>query len=623
LSGDAARATGTTTDVERFIASLPKIDPDAPDEQAKKPDEQGAPRKERASEPNQRPSDPNEAGERRSRPSKEPKHAYEPNEIIAGKYQLLRLIGQGGMGSVWLARNAALDIDVAVKLIRRERATPEAAQRLLQEARAAARLGHPSIVRVFDFGESEHSDPFIVMEILKGESLRDLLARKKRLKPTRAVRTLLPIASALTAAHSKGIIHRDLKPDNILLVPEADGAVVPKVVDFGIAKLHQDKFDTRFTQAGQIMGSPGYMSPEQLDGRSDIDARTDVWTFAVVLYETLTGKRPFEGNGYGAMLSAVMLKDPTPTTEHGAGDDALWAIVSRGLSKKLSERWPTMREMGVALAQWAVDKGIDNDITGISLFAHWLHSGDGPLSDAPSAPRGALSMDEGLNSLPPPLVEPIDDDLADASTELDHQVDPQRSTPIPRTAESLSKAEAEQPPGGAGAQPVLPGRTPYRSSRPSPVLVVDPPPLSRRRLERPLILLAAVMFCVGIAVTWVSRSLMFPPSDPTPGAAGTETLAAPPTGLPSSAQTSGAPTPPPLMGAEAAAAAGSTAPSVTPPPPPTTTAGPEPTASATAAPNATGAPGTRRTTQTKPTQGDKRGTIKQTQPMPLPKLPNF
>src|SRR5262249_9662448 len=160
-------------------------------------------------------------------------------DVIDDKYKLTRIIGRGGMGAVWAAHNIPLDIDVAIKLIRRDRTAPGAADRLLTEARAAARLMHPAIVRVFDFGETSQGDPFIVRELLRGESLSAILRRKKRLSPTVAVQTLLPVAAALASAHGKGIVHRDLKPDNIIVITDENGALVPKIVDFGIAKLLQ------------------------------------------------------------------------------------------------------------------------------------------------------------------------------------------------------------------------------------------------------------------------------------------------------------------------------------------------------------------------------------------------
>src|SRR5262249_49057612 len=141
---------------------------------------------------------------------------YVPGGVIGAKYRLTRVLGEGGMGAVWAARNLKLDVDVAIKLIRREVAADDTSERLLQEARAAARIGHPCIVRVYDFGETEFKDPYIVMELLEGESLRQALERKGRLPVVNAVQTLLPVASALSAAHAKGIIHRDVKPENVL-----------------------------------------------------------------------------------------------------------------------------------------------------------------------------------------------------------------------------------------------------------------------------------------------------------------------------------------------------------------------------------------------------------------------
>ena len=164
---------------------------------------------------------------------------YREGDVVAGKYQLGRHLGEGGMGDVWLAHNETLDIDVALKLIRGELATAEMAERLLHEARAAARLGHPAIVRVNDFGKTDRGDPFIVMELLQGEDLGAALSSRGRLNAVTAVRTLLPIAHALMVAHNKGIVHRDLKPENVFLAKSDDGKLQPKLVDFGVAKLER------------------------------------------------------------------------------------------------------------------------------------------------------------------------------------------------------------------------------------------------------------------------------------------------------------------------------------------------------------------------------------------------
>ena len=295
---------------------------------------------------------------------------YIPGDVIDGKYRLTRIIGRGGMGAVWLAHNLPLDMDVAVKLIRRDRTAPEAPGRLLQEARAAARLKHPSIVRVFDFGESEQGDPFIVMELLNGESFAAILRRKKRLSPAIAVQTLLPVASALASAHAKGIVHRDLKPDNVLLITDESGALVPKVVDFGIAKLLSNDPDRPFTLAGEVLGSPDYMSPEQARGADNVGEATDIWAFSVVLYESVAGRRPFEGPNYNSLIAAILTNDPPPIPK--LSDPALWAILERGLTKNIALRWTSMRELGAALAQWAVDQGIEEDVCGNRIAKQWL-----------------------------------------------------------------------------------------------------------------------------------------------------------------------------------------------------------------------------------------------------------
>ncbi|HSN99943.1 MAG TPA: serine/threonine-protein kinase, partial [Candidatus Nanopelagicales bacterium] len=303
-------------------------------------------------------------------PSHEPTD-HVPGEHIAGKYRLTRVLGVGGMGAVWQARNEALEVDVAVKLIRRDTATEVSPERLLREARAAARVDHPSVVRIFDFGETELGEPFIVMELLGGEPLRHLLLRKERLPALGAVQTLLPVASALGAAHAKGVIHRDLKPENVLLTRDERGAVIPKVVDFGIAKLRHGG-EPQVTQEGAALGSPAYMSPEQARGQDDIDGRADVWSLSVVLYEAITGQLPFDGRSYNALLAAILEDPPRPASDLIEIDDTLWRIIERGLCKDRLRRWQSMQELGEALATWAVGRGADADVTGRSIALAWL-----------------------------------------------------------------------------------------------------------------------------------------------------------------------------------------------------------------------------------------------------------
>jgi len=303
---------------------------------------------------------------------------YAIGDVIAGKYRLEGVLGEGGMGTVWQAVNLQLEAPVAIKLIRAEIDREILTQRLTQEARATAKLGHPGIVRIFDVGQSEQGDAFIVMELLQGSSLARLLSTESRLSAVRAVQLLLPVADALSAVHSKAIIHRDLKPDNIFLAAYED-QIQPKLVDFGIVKMTgQDTFDKHLTQAGSVLGSPEYMSPEQARGRDDLDHRTDIWSFAVVLYEVLSGQTPFTGTSYNALLRSIVEDEPASLLDYLACDEALWSIVRRGLEKRPEARYPSMNEFGRALATWLFQQGIREDACGASLESKWLHRNSNP-----------------------------------------------------------------------------------------------------------------------------------------------------------------------------------------------------------------------------------------------------
>ncbi|MGK3985744.1 protein kinase [Sorangium sp. So ce136] len=316
-------------------------------------------------------------------------------EVLAGKYQIVGRLGAGGMGTVWRARSLWLDVDVAIKVLHEEQFDAHAAERLLREARATARLGHPAIVRVFDFGETDSGEPFLVMELLEGTSLSNWLEENGPMPAGRAVQMLLPVACALAAAHAQSIVHRDIKPANILVVPDGAGGHVPKVVDFGIAKL-ANMASPAITQRGMIVGSPEYMSPEQADGQMAVGEQTDVWAFSVVLYELITGQRPFSGESLGAVISAIFNREPVPTTELAAGDEELWAIIRRGLAKKPAERWPSMRALGRALASWAIERGITADAAGTSLEHQWLARG----AESPSTMERAALAVTGTVSTP-------------------------------------------------------------------------------------------------------------------------------------------------------------------------------------------------------------------------------
>ena len=339
---------------------------------------------------------------------------YAPGAILSGKYRLESVLGEGGMGAVWRASNVLLDLPVAIKLIRADLDRSSLRARLQVEARSAAKLGHPAIVRVYDVGESEFGDPFIVMELMHGETLAKMISQG-RLSAARTVQLLLPIIDALAMAHSCGIVHRDLKPDNLMIAREQQ-RIQPKILDFGIAKLTDPRdSDHKLTEVGMVVGSPDYMSPEQARGRDDVDAGSDIWAICVVLYEAVTGSTPFSASNYNALLRAIVEDDPKSLVEHAAGDQALWEIVKRGLAKERRDRQATMGELGQALAGWLLSHCVFEDACGTSLESKWFgHDSDHPPSVGdvsggsrpigadfrPQLTREALPNATGLDSPP-------------------------------------------------------------------------------------------------------------------------------------------------------------------------------------------------------------------------------
>ena len=309
---------------------------------------------------------------------------HHEGEILGGKYQLVSKAGEGATGTVWIALNIQLQSRVAIKLVHPEMRLPVIVERVMREARAAARLTHSAIVRVFDLGETDHGDPYIVMELLEGESLRTMLDRKVRLTPEEALAVLLPLASAMQLAHDEGIIHRDIKPDNIMLARIDGGRIQPKLVDFGIAKLSFG--DPGGVNTGAlVIGTPGYMSPEQAGGGEIVDHRTDIWSFSALLYEMVSGDTPFPSvNTLEALVSVI--RDPVPSLlGERVKDAALWAILERGLQKDPRERWESMRAIGEALTEWLHARGVAEDISGVPLRALWLAA---PVSRRPGvAPK--------------------------------------------------------------------------------------------------------------------------------------------------------------------------------------------------------------------------------------------
>jgi hypothetical protein len=299
---------------------------------------------------------------------------YRAGQVIAGKYELLRLLGSGGMGAVWAVRNLIIDAEFALKMVRNDGGEASAAERMLREARSAARIEHPAIVRVFDFGMTERGDPFIVMDLLEGVTVRDILLSEGPMSAVRAAKLLLPIAEALFVAHSRDVIHRDVKTENIMIVPDGHGRVQPTLVDFGIAKQLRTE-EERLTMSGTVIGSPEYMSPEQARGLDDVDRTTDVWALCVVFFEMITGSTPFHReDGAPSVLRAITDEPAVPLAAHGINEPALQAILDRGLSKYRDARFDDMRAFGTSVARWLLAKGIEEDASAQSIRAVWFDS---------------------------------------------------------------------------------------------------------------------------------------------------------------------------------------------------------------------------------------------------------
>lgn len=263
--------------------------------------------------------------------------------MVADRYRLERVIAKGGMGVVYAGKHTWTDRPVAVKLLLPDYAEdPGLLKRFFQEAKTAAGLRHPNVVDVLDMGEDDDGSAFLVLELLEGEPLSVRLERDGTLEAEAALRTLLPIMDALDAVHERGVIHRDLKPANVFLSRAYRGVVVPKLLDFGVAKLLED--GAVRTRTGSVLGTPGYMAPEQIQGASDITAAADVWGIGMVWFRTLAGKLPFTPDpNPTAILMQILSKDlPTLTSVQPTVPAPIARVVDGALRRAPEHRHPNM-----------------------------------------------------------------------------------------------------------------------------------------------------------------------------------------------------------------------------------------------------------------------------------------
>jgi eukaryotic-like serine/threonine-protein kinase len=274
--------------------------------------------------------------------------------MIDERYLVKERIGQGGMGSVWRAEQVRVGRPAALKIIRPDASDdPQLVARFRREALSACRINHPNVVATYDFGETPDGLFYIAMELVDGRSLASILAEQGALPPERAAYIARQVGEALSAAEDVGVVHRDLKPENVMLARRKDGSDLVKVVDFGIAKANWRRGQT-VTSTGIIVGTPTYISPEQLVGEKELDGRSDQYTLALITHEMLTGKKAFAARTFGDSMrrlteSPPRLREVRPDI---AWPDALQATLDRALDTEPDLRFPSAAEFGHVVAEY-------------------------------------------------------------------------------------------------------------------------------------------------------------------------------------------------------------------------------------------------------------------------------
>src|SRR5258706_680144 len=321
-------------------------------------------------------------------------------DIIDGKYRIVRLLGEGGMGAVYEGENMRIHRRVAIKVLHAGvAATGEAVARFEREAQAAGRIGSEHIVEVLDLGNLPSGDRYMVMEFMDGDALSTRIRNRGRLTPSECYPILHQLLEALSAAHGAGIIHRDLKPDNVYLLKSRGGkADFVKLLDFGISKFNQLSGDSGFsmTRTGAVMGTPYYMAPEQAKGSRDLDHRVDLYAAGVILYEAITGEVPFNADTFNELLFKIVLEAARPVEQIVPNIDANFAaIVNKSMAREPGARFQSAREFQQTLEQWAAGAGPQLAASlgaPAQMVAPAPHAplGTGAYAAAGTPPQGAL-----------------------------------------------------------------------------------------------------------------------------------------------------------------------------------------------------------------------------------------
>jgi len=404
-------------------------------------------------------------------------------EVLGDRYEILEVIGSGGMGVVYRAVHTTIGKSVAIKVLADEFSHREAlVERFMQEARAASLIRSEHIVDITDFGFARDGIPYFVMEYLEGQTLASRLQAQGRMPWKQAREVILQICNALQAAHDQGVIHRDMKPDNVFLLDRGARAPLVKVLDFGIAKIASDA-DKNLTRTGTVMGTAAYMSPEQAQSLP-VDVRTDVYAAGIVLYEMLTGRVPFDAGGFVGTLTKH-ITDRVPSMRKMAPDARIPVALDRtvlvALSKDRRNRYATATELADALralgehgrgAQWRTWLAMSGTL-GIAVgVGAWAMSNDRSPAAAPptKVPPAAVDEPDLEADTPKPAPRPVTPTVPDdpkAAAELPDVRDV--ADPIPATDTGgdtgaatgtdtgLDPGELPEPPGTSSGAPSLPG----------------------------------------------------------------------------------------------------------------------------------------------------------------------